>query len=176
MPMEPQTDPYGFGAKAIGYPMGQASVFAGGRPLRDCLFDTTWEHRGPVANTITDLGTALVTGRMLPDNRALYIPRLYLVALATTNLNLDARWQIYADGKFIHGAPWEGAPQDVDIYFPPRTQINFYFRVINNLGVGINVFFDYAVQTVEFDVRGDIWDWGTGSNIPNPAAGAVVWP
>lgn len=174
MPTEKQTDPYGFGAKAIGNPMGQPTVFVGDRPLRDCIFGTTWDHRGPVADTDTDLGAVLVTGRMLPDDRALYIPRLFLTSFILTNFDLDSRWQLYADGKFIHGAPWEAASQDIDIFFPPRTQVTFYFRVVNN--VGANVFFDYAVQWVEFNAGDDIWKWGTGSNIANPAAGAVVWP
>lgn len=168
---EPESDPYGFTGKNYNYPKGQFTTFRDGRLLRDCDFRAEW-GRLPVAG----VGTTFVTtpAYTIPNDRAVFIPRIYMVSLADTTVDIDGRWQLWIDGRFIYGGINTIKSSEVNVYAPPRSTVTVFYRFVNNLALGI--FFTYAFHYIEFNSGNDIWKWGTGGAIPNPAIGALIWP
>lgn len=186
MPVEPTSDPYGFGGKVEGYPHGQATAFLHGRTLRDCVFGSAWEHQGPFgpppfANVFQ------LPIRNTQKDRALYIKRVHLVSPseAFTGNGIAIHWLIVADYKQIWGAPvvfMSKTPyeRNVGFYIPPRTNVDVYYQFNVGGGGGNNWVVDISVEWIEFDAARDIWPWGNGENKDNPAAADIAvlgwWP
>lgn len=174
MPAYPEDDRYGMesGKKAVGFPLGQPTMFKHGRILRDCHWIINWDYRGPVAPAGTDqLAVACFT---TDKDEAALIRHVQLQALALAQDNIDARWQIWAEGHQLAAGGQTQTPTELDIYIPPICLVTTYFRVINNAANAI--YFQYALNTVKFNAGNDVWTWGTANQRPNPAIGAVVWP
>lgn len=160
----PKDNRYGSEWKFEGYPQGQETFFLHGRLLLDVI---KIDLRGRI---IIPPGVALgpVALGTVPPDRAWYIDFFSISGSAPYTANLWVLWQIWGSSKYLVGGTFSEKPCPIRIYLPPETPVTIYIGWSNQTGANV---YAYAwISIVEFSAEKDIWEFGNGANIPNPAA------
>lgn len=170
--MEPglKDDRHGINWKHVGYPQGQGTCHLDGRIVRDVIRQ---DLRGQINVPAGFLFVAAPLGTV-PADRARYIDFISISGSSPYTANIWVVWQLWAAGKFVMAGTYVEKPLPVRVYFPPETVITFYVGSFNGLGFGVH---GYAwASMIEYNAEIDIWEYGNGGNVPNPAANAIPWP
>ena len=153
--------------------MGQAGVFRDGRFLRDIV---TGSH---VLYTVAGPGVTAVGPLQIQrhdESRALLLDWIEVNSIVA-RINVQVEWQIFSDSYRIANGMISLAVMPLGLYLPPYSNQSFYMRVTNNtLAPPINLASSTTLRFIEFDVEGDKYDLGKGTNANNPAFVDVVWP
>lgn len=161
--------------KIIGYPKGEHSMFLDGRLLQSVIsgFQNTRPAIPP--GGLVQAGPLLIN-RVLPIDRAMYIPWVGIFLLTDARLNMNTEWQMWANGKRVAGGALSMSPQPVHLYFPMFSEVSLYWQVSNLTIPPLPLFPHFTVPWYEFDTEADHWEMGEADRKANPPVVSITWP